>query len=260
MTDEVQSLATDEVAPEQVVTAEPVAEVESTPEEKPVEKTRTFTQEELDAAIGKRLAIEQRRWERKQAAKQTETPAAQPPQELPPVSEFESPEAYAEALAVQKAEKLLADRERQKQQAEVLDRYHDLEEQAPDKYDDFEQVAYNPSLKITAVMAETIQASDLGPDVAYYLGANPKEADRISKLSPFLQAKEIGRVEAKLAAEPPTKRTTSAPPPITPVTSRSSGNPTYDTTDPRSVKNMSASEWIEAERKRQIKKWEAQHR
>jgi len=31
-----------------------------------------------------------------------------------------------------------------------------------------------------------------------------------------------------------------------------------DTTDPRSVKEMSTSDWIEAERMRQIKKWEAQ--
>ena len=41
-------------------------------------------------------------------------------------------------------------------------------------------------------MAQTIQASDVGPDVAYYLGSNPREAERISRLSPYLQAKEIG--------------------------------------------------------------------
>ena len=106
-------------------------------------------------------------------------------------------------------------------------------------------------------MDETIQASEVGPDVAYYLGSNPKEADRISKLSPFLQAKEIGRIEAKLAAEPVTKKTSSAPAPIAPVTARTSGTPSYDTTDPRSVKTLSTSEWIEQERQRQIKAWEA---
>lgn len=259
MTDEVQALAEVDSAPEQVVTAEPVTEEVSTPEEKPVEQaTKTFTQEELDAAIGKRLAREQRKWEREQAAKLAEVQAKQAPKEIPPADQFESPEAYAEALAVRKAEELLAERDRQRQQAQALNQYHELEEKARDKYDDFEQVAYNPSLKITSVMAETIQNSDVGPDIAYYLGANAKEADRISQLSPFLQAKEIGRIEAKLASNPPAKRTSSAPPPITPVTSRASGNPSYDTTDPRSTKNMSTSEWIEAERLRQIKKWEAQ--
>ena len=254
MSDEEQAVAEISPAPEQEATAAPES-VETTPEE---QSTKSFTQEELDAIVGKRLAREQRKWEREQAAKLAEVQAKQAPKEIPPADQFESPEAYAEALAVKKAEELLAERDRQRQQAQALNQYHELEEKARDKYDDFEQVAYNPSLKITSVMAETIQNSDVGPDIAYYLGANAKEADRISQLSPFLQAKEIGRIEAKLASDPPVKRTTSAPPPITPVTSRASGNPTYDTTDPRSTKNMTASEWIEAERLRQIKKWEAQ--
>ena len=45
--------------------------------------------------------------------------------------------------------------------------------------------------------------------------------------------------------------------PIAPVTARGSNAAAYDTTDPRSIKNMSTSEWIEAERNRQIKKLEA---
>ena len=108
-------------------------------------------------------------------------------------------------------------------------------------------------------MAQTIQSSDIGPDMAYYLGSNPKEAERISRLSPLQQAKELGKIEAKLADNPPVKKTSNAPAPIAPVTARSSsGSPAYDTTDPRSLKSMSTSEWIEAERQRQIKKYEAQ--
>jgi hypothetical protein len=76
-----------------------------------------------------------------------------------------------------------------------------------------------------------------------------------------LQAREIGKIEANLGANPPAKKTSTAPAPIAPVTARTStGTPAYDTTDPRSVKNMSTSEWIEAERARQIKKYEAQRR
>ena len=258
MTDEVQNAVVAEPAPapELEATAAPAPEV-STPEV-PAEAPRTFTQEELDAAIGKRLAREQRKWEREQALKQSAQAAPVEPAALPPADQFESPEAYAEALAERKAQELIAKREAAKQQAEVLENYHDKEELARDKYDDFEQVAYNPNLRITDVMAQTIRASDVGPDVAYYLGANPKEADRISRLSPFLQAKEIGVIEAKLVNNPPVKKTTSAPAPISPVTARTSGSPSYDTTDPRSTKTMSDSEWIEAERKRQMKKWQAQ--
>ena len=263
MTEEVQALAEVDSAPEQAATAAPET-VDTAPEvaeeqtEKPAAKT--FTQEELDAAIGKRLAREQRKWEREQQAKLAEMQARQSvPKDVPAVDQFESPEAYAEALALRKAEELIATREQQKQQAAILEAYHDKEEEARAKYDDFEQVAYNPQLRITDVMAQTIQASDIGPELAYHLGSNPKEADRISRLTPFLQAKEIGKIEAKLAANPPLPRTTSAPTPITPVTARTSGNPSYDTTDPRSVKAMSTSEWIEAERQRQMKKWQAQY-
>jgi hypothetical protein len=255
MTEEVVALA-EVPAPEQVETASPEPEV-STPE---VTETvsKTFTQEELDAAIGKRLAREQRKWEREQAQRAQQQAPRSVPADLPPVDQFESVEAYAEALADRKAEERLQQREVQRQQQEVLSAYQEREEQARDKYEDFEQVAYNPNLRITNAMAEAIQYSDVGPDLAYYLGSNPKEADRISRLSPLVQAKEIGRIEAKLASEPVTKKTTSAPAPIAPVTARTSGSPAYDTTDPRSTKTMSASEWIEAERNRQIRKAEAQ--
>ena len=240
-------------APEQAATAAPAPEVQTPPDTQQT-TVKTFTQEEVDAMIGKRLARERRSWERESK------PAPQPQAPAAPVSQeqFESVEAYAEALAAQKAEQLLHQRELERQQAELLDNYHDREEKAREKYDDFEQVAYNPSLKVTTVMAQTIQASDVGPEVAYFLGLNPKEAERISKLSPILQAKEIGKLEAKVAESPPVRRPSNAPAPITPVAAQSAGTPAYDTTDPRSIKNMSTSEWIAAERQRQIRKWEAQ--
>jgi len=249
-------LADSTAAPEQVATAAPDTEVTSL-EEKPLEASKTFTQEELDAAIGKRLAREQRKWEREQNAKRAEMQTRAIPAEIPSVDSFNSPEEYAEVLAERKAEELLTRREQARAQSELLESYHDREEEARTKYDDFEQVAYNPKLPITDVMAQTIQSSDVGPDMAYYLGSNPKEAERISRLSPFMQAKEIGKIEAKLSDNQPVKKTSNAPAPIAPVTARGSGSPAYDTTDPRSIKNMSTSEWIEAERNRQIKKYEA---
>jgi len=239
-------------APEPVVTAEPVTEIQAP--EVPEAAPKTFSQEELDAAIGKRLAREQRKWERERAVQ----PVA--PQVPVTPEQFASNEDYVEALAEQRAEQKLAEREQRKQQTEILNAYHDKEEEVRAKYDDFEQVAYNPNLPITTVMAQTIQASDIGPEVAYHLGANPKEAERISKLSPFLQAKEIGKLEAQLTSNPPIKKTSNAPSPISPVTARTTGSPSYDTTDPRSIKTMSTSEWIEAERLRQMKKQEARLR
>ena len=241
-------------APELEATVAPVSEVQ-TPEvaEDQVEQQeeKKYSQAEIDAMIGKRLAREQRKWERAQQS----APAAPAAPVVP--EQFATTEDYVEALALQKADQLLSQREQQKHQKEVIEAYHDREEEARNKYDDFEQVAYNPNLPITSDMAQAIQYSDIGPDLAYHLGANPKEAERISRLPPILQAKEIGKLEAKLATNPPVKKTTSAPTPISPITARSTGSPAYDTTDPRSIKTMSTSDWIEAERQRQIKKQEA---
>lgn len=244
-------------APEQAPTAEPVAATDTPPEPTPTEASKTFTQEELDAIVGKRLAREQRKWEREQAQKAKSQPV---PTEPLKADDFADAPSYADALAERKAQELLAKRDAEAERQATLDAYHDREEEARNKYDDFEQVAYNPKLPVTETMAQTIQASDNGPDVIYYLGSNPKEAERIARLSPLLQAREIGKIEANLGSNPPAKKTSTAPAPIAPVTARTSGAPAYDTTDPRSVKAMSTSDWIEAERLRQIKKYEAQRR
>jgi len=243
-------------APEQVATAalepEIVAPVEAQPE-----SPKSFSQEELDAAIGKRLAREQRKWERE--ARQAEAPKPVPVEHVTP-EQFTTTEEYVEALTTSKAQKIVEQQQYAKQQQELLGSYHEKEEDARAKYEDFEQVAYNPKLPITDVMAQTIQAAENGPDIAYYLGTNPKEADRIARLTPFLQAKEIGKLEAKVASEPVTKRTSSAPAPISPVTARGGHSSGFDTTDPRSIKTMTTSQWIDAERARQMKKQEARNR
>jgi len=259
MSDEALELPADDTAPVAEATAAP-APVDTQPDEPTTEASKSFTQEELDAIVGKRLAREQRKWEREQAQRLADLEVRRAPTINPPdVNDFDNAQAYAEALAERKAQELVARRDSAKQQAQLLDVYHEKEEDARGRYDDFEQVAYNPNLPVTDVMAQTIQSSDNGPDVIYWLGSNPKEAGRIAALPPIMQAREIGRIEAKLAASPPIKKTSNAPAPINPIASaRSSGKQAYDTTDPRSVKNMSTSEWIEAERMRQIKKQEAQ--
>jgi hypothetical protein len=240
----------DASAPELEATAA-IEPVENTTPETPAEQeaSKTFSQEELDAIVGKRLAREQRKWEREQAQRAPVERNQDIPDYVDPANAA-SIEAYAEQL--------IAQREAAKQQATIAEAYYDREEDIRLKYDDFDQVAYNTNLPVTEYMAQAIQASDIGPDVIYWLGSNPKESGRIAQLPPILQAKEIGKLEANLASNPPVKKTSTAPAPIVPVTARASGAPAFDTTDPRSIKNMSTSEWIEADRLRQTKKYEAQ--
>lgn len=216
---------------EVTATLEPVVE---TPETKP---PKTFSQEEVDEIVAKRLAREQRKLERQ-------------PQQVVPADE-------TEAKALQLAEQLVQKRDQQRQMSEIIEGYQDREDAAREKYADFEQVAYNPRVRVTEAMAKTIQLSESGPEVAYFLGQNPKEAERISKLLPIKQAMEIGRLEAKLLADPPARKTSSAPSPITPVTPSTKGTHVYDTTDPRAAKDMDASAWIAAERARQVRNQKA---
>ena len=220
---------------------------------------KTFTQEELDQIIQKRLAKEQRKYQREYNERLAEATRPKAPVDVKP-DQYGTVDEYAEALATKKAEQMLAQREAQKQYDNISKTYVEKEEAARDKYDDFEQVAYNESLRITDLMADVIKAADNGPDIAYYLGSNPKEAERISRLPHALQAKEIGKIEAKLSVNPPEKRSSSAPAPISPVNARKSGSAAYSTTDPRSITAMSTSDWINAERQRQEKALAAKFR
>lgn len=227
--------------PTQDATAQP-AEAEAEPVEGTDPAPKTFTQDELDAILEKRLARERRAWER-----QTQQPNVQP------VSD--GFDAEGNPLT---PEQIIQQYEASRQQDSIREAYSEREEAALEKYPDFQQIAYNPNLPITNDMALAIQASDQGPDVLYWLGSNPKEAARLSKLPAFQQAKEIGRIEERLTTNPPAKKTTSAPPPISPIAAPS-GGPKFDTTDPRSIQQMDTSAWIEAERARQRKKLEAKY-
>jgi len=269
MTDEVQEVPA-ETAPEQAATAAPES-VETAPEQttevkaeetKEQKESKTFTQEELDAAIGKRLARERRAWERQQAQQHIEAPKVEPAKL--DLSKFQTQEEYDAALqelVTSKAKELVQKQEHQRQTSETLTTYMEREESAYDKYEDYEQVAKSNNHNVTDVMAEAITMSEMGPDIAYYLGLNPAESNKIARMHPLMQAKEIGRIEAKLAAEPPKPtKTSSAPAPIAPVTARSAAAPSYDTTDPRSAKTMSTAEWIAAENKREREKLAARNR
>ena len=244
-----------EPTPEMETTATPLPEV--TPPEDTVKPSKVFTQEELDAQIGKRLALEKRKWERSQTA-QKESHAEQLLPELPSdvVEQIKDP-VELQKFINNRAEEIINAREASKRSQEIAENYADREAAAIEKYDDFEQVAYNNKVPIDELMAKVIRESDSGPDIAYYLGLNIPEAVRISQMSPVKQALELGKIEAKLASQPLGKKTSNAPAPVNPVKPKGGDNNAYDTTDPRSTGTMSTSEWIEAERQRQIRKMKA---
>jgi hypothetical protein len=245
-------------APETENTADTESVVNDAPGE--AEAPRVFNQEEVNKVVSERLAKERRKWERDQAARAAEENRPSPTKPPDP-SKFTDAVAYAEALAIHRAEEILDQREARKREIATNSSWSEREEAAREKYDDFERVALshpaNGGPTISNEMAAVIKESEIGPEIAYYLGKNTAESRRIATLSPLSQAREIGKIEASLTANPPAKKTSSAPEPIKTVGTRSS-TPKYDTTDPRSIKTMSDSEWIEAERKRQMQKLRAQ--
>ena len=140
----------------------------------------------------------------------------------PTLEQFDyDPEKYAKALAEHEkkgAEKEWESKQRTaeqtKQRERLVSSWDEKVEKASDKFEDFNTVV--GELQPTSPLITAIMESE--PDVAYYLGKHPKEAERIANLGPISQIREIGKLEAKLAAEPEKPKTPSkAPPPIKPL-------------------------------------------
>jgi hypothetical protein len=195
-------------------------EVENKQAEQP---EKTFTQAEVDALVQKRLLKEERRVHRRVEQQLREQQQSAALKVEPKREAFADDEEYLAAQIEHRAERLAAERIEQRRQADVVDerndRFAEQSEKAAERYADFHTVVGNPALRINESMAEFITESDLGADVAYFLGKNPAQAAQIAALSPVKAARELVRIETELAARP--KATPSkAPEPINPVGTR----------------------------------------
>lgn len=265
-------------APEQVeipaTTPEPTVGSETasvSEEQQPEVKDKVFTQEELDRILAKNAAKLERRLRREadqrvtQALKEAVPKATESDPGRPKPENFKETEDYIEAVTEWKAKQIVRTENEAYQRAQMEARarveseqisksYQAKEDDAREKYSDFDQVAYQTPYECSPAMAQAIQLSDVGPDLAYYLGKHPEEASRIAHLHPLRAAQELGKLEVKISESQKTKPS-SAPEPIKPVNARGETHK-YDTTDPRSDK-MNTSDWIEAENERMRKKYAA---
>lgn len=277
MTEEVQPVAGLEnpvATPEPTVGSETVSDVppetSGEPETHEPEAEKTFTQKELDEIIAKRVAKEQRKAQREADRRIAAALQEQPKQPQvqaegrPKPENFTSTEDYVEAVADWKAserirtelearEKASNEARQREEVSKVHSEFLSREDEVREKYDDYDKVAYQTPYECTPAMAQVIQWSEMGPELAYYLGKHPDEASRIAQIrNPLVAAKELGKLEDKISASPSVQKTSSAPTPIKPVTSKSS-IPVRDTTDPRSD-SLSTKEWIRLENERERKK------
>jgi hypothetical protein len=149
-----------------------------------------------------------------------EEPAAAAAEPRPTRDAFDDPDAYDTALtewAAREGERRASEKlatETAAKAAEAAKATQDAEiarinadwagkrAKAAEAYADYEAVAEGDHT-VSPPMAHTIILAENGPDVAYYLGKHPDESARIAALvNPAMQIFEIGKLSAKLAAQP----------------------------------------------------------
>lgn len=227
---EPEEIKDDEDAEENEEDSEPeVLEAKEGEQVKP--KKKGGFQKRIDKLNGKLSATEQEKeyWRQEalraqqKAQTQETTPVKVEANNRPKQSDYATHDEYIDALTDWKVDnKLSAEREKQKVDAvknEVqakFNQHYDRVDAFKKTHDDFEElvgttVVYPPAIQ------EAILLSDIGPDIMYELGKNPTEYARIKSLSPVLAAKEIGKIEVRLA-KPAPKTTVKKPKTSTPVT------------------------------------------
>jgi hypothetical protein len=248
--DEANAGATDEGA-KASAEAGTVAE-DQEPDETPSWAKKRFSkltrQKYEEKAEKERLAEENRLLKEKLAAKDNQP---KPLGEKPQIDNYDTEEDFYEALTDWKLDKRELDRRQVTQeaakkntQAEAqqtwLEKRNSMMDAGGKAYDDFyDAVTKVPGNLFRQEVIETILDADNPAEVAYFLATNLDDAAAISEMSGAKRAIEIGKISAGLAS-PPSKSTTNAPKPITPV--KGKGEAKVDET------KLSDQEWLERKR------------
>lgn len=147
-------------------------------------------------------------------------PAADPNE--PKAEDFDSHQDYTRALARHEAQKILQAERAQESQRKAQESWAQKAEAGRAKYEDFDEALQDAPAPSMAV-AEALNASPVGGELAYHLATHQDEYRRINALGPVAAARELGLLEAKLSApsekQATPKKPTQAPPPAKPVAS-----------------------------------------
>lgn len=263
MTEAVQaevSEALNEETPEVQETATEQSEGEGQDQEQVLQLTEKQLQERLDATAAKVRAKAERKADREiakireelQALKVNATPVLSS-DDRPTLDQFDSYDEYTLALADWRFEQKQKEQEekqskasKEREQTERVEKFADKVADFKAKTADFDSVVEEISdMPMNQAVFEAVAESDFTGELTYHFGKHPEVLDKLNKLSPIQAAREIGKLEAQLSAPAPAKKTSNAPSPITPVSSRSSDSGLSD--------NLSTEEWI-ARRNKQLKR------
>lgn len=199
------------------------------PEQQDAKPAKTFSQEEVDAVIAKRLAKEARKQGRLEAeleAARSQLQKLAPP--APKRDEFATDEEHQQAqiqhaiqeearkLAAQEVKKLTEQDKQQKAVSSFWERADDVVERFPD----FETAVTDPGfVQLSGHVYEFVMDSEIGPEMAYHLSKNRAKATAIREMSPIQAARALLTLESELKAKPKA-RPSNAPEPINPVGNR----------------------------------------
>lgn len=128
----------------------------------------------------------------------------------PNPEDFDSPKAYKEAEmkyedelfdyreAVKDAKS--AEASAKNAQAKAIVDHNDRQAKFAETHDDYEDVVDN-DLSMSDIMFGAVMTEEVGPALAYYLGSNPDENNKIYAMAPQAQIKALMRIIVKLEDE-----------------------------------------------------------
>lgn len=227
---------------------------------------RRFTQAELEEKVQKRVAREARKAEARYSALEAQIaelkqpkPAEVKTESAPRREDFSSYEDFIEARADwradQKVKKHLEEYEgkqskkaeettKAQAQREFQSKVSSVIEAGQKAFPDFDSVineAVEDGLIPTkGALYEAIMDSEMGEKLVYHLAKHPSEAERINKLGPLAQVRELGKLEDRLSAKKEPRET------MEPI-----GGRTTNSTGPLND-SLSTEAWIKA-REKQLK-------
>lgn len=219
----------EEVPPEKETDNELEAEPEPEPE-KPAKK-KNGVQERISEVIAERNAERERarQLEAELAeARKGKAPEPQPEQQAltkPKVDDYSDVTLYEKDLMDYTREMIRAEsraEETVRAQQRVEQSWKAKIDAAKESLPDYDEVISSTTAEVHAAVREAIFESDIGPQLAYHLAANPDIAESLKAMSIASQVREIGKLEAKLSGEStpaakPAVQTSKAPAPITPI-------------------------------------------
>lgn len=192
----------------------------------------------------------------RQRAEAAAKPPEAPPKE-PTADQFDNYGDYVKALAKWEAKGVFEEQTKERDTRTAAEKQASarasnwvkntdaLKAELPDYHD----VVSASEVPVTDVVKDLLLDSDAGPRIAYHLSKNPDVAEKLNAMTEREAAREIGRLEVKLAASappasdeaaaeieaqtpvaptPPARKTTSAPAPAKPVTAGRSTTPPLD--------------------------------